>query len=159
MSFAKSDADLPQPKLPGSDLTPQPVPPPPGAPAGAQRRPQLPSFDISYPEGLKVGYKWFDAENKTPLFPFGHGLSYTTFAYSGLSVTDKTVMLTVKNTGTRPGVEIAQVYVALPAIAAEPPRRLAGWERIPLAPSESKTISMTFEPLFLSIFNIQKDDW
>lgn len=56
-------------------------------------------------------------------------------------------------------MEIAQVYVALPAIAAEPLRRLAGWERIPLAPSESKTISMTVDPLFLSIFNIQKDDW
>ena len=130
-----------------------------GGPAGAQRRPQLPPFDIAYPEGLKVGYKWFDAENKTPLFPFGHGLSYTTFAYSGMSVTDRTVTLTVKNTGRRAGAEIAQVYVALPDAAAEPPRRLVAWERVVLAPGESKTIALTVDPLFLSVFDSQKDDW
>ncbi len=159
MTFARSDADLPQPKLPGSDLTPQPVPPPPGAPAGARRRAQLPPFDITYPEGLKVGYKWFDAENKTPLFPFGHGLSYTTFAYSGLGVTGKTVTFTVRNTGGRAGAEIAQVYVALPASAGEPPRRLVAWERIPLEPGQSRTVSVAVDPLFLSVFDVQKDGW
>ena len=158
VTFAKGDADLPQSKVPGSDLTPLPAPPP-GGPAGAPRRPQLPPFDIAYPEGLKVGYKWFDAENLTPLFPFGHGLSYTTFAYSGMSVKDRTVTLTVKNTGRRAGAEIAQVYAALPAAAAEPPRRLVAWERVVLAPGESKTIALTVDPLLLSVFDSQKHDW
>ena len=158
VTFAKGDADLPQPKLPGSDLTPLPAPPP-GGPAGAPRRPQLPPFDIAYPEGLKVGYKWFDAENRTPLFPFGHGLSYTTFAYSGMSVKDRTVTLTVKNTGRRTGAEIVQVYAALPTAAAEPPRRLVAWERVVLSPGESKTIALAVDPLLLSVFDPQKHDW
>ena len=158
MTFAKGDADLPQPKLPGSDLTPLPAPPS-GGPAGGPRRPQLPPFDIAYPEGLKVGYKRFDAENRTPLFPFGHGLSYTTFAYSGMSVHDRTVTLTVKNTGRRSGAEVVQVYAALPDAAAEPPRRLVAWERVVLTAGESKTIALTVDPLLLSVFDPQKDDW
>ena len=80
-------------------------------------------FDIDYTEGLKVGYKWFDAENKEPLFAFGDGLSYTTFAYSGLKAGLDGVSFTVRNTGQRAGAEIAQVYVGLPAAAQEPPKR------------------------------------
>jgi beta-glucosidase len=159
MTFAKSDADLPQPKLPGSTLTPRPAPLPPGAPAGARRRMQLPPFDITYPDGLKVGYKWFDAEHKTPLFPFGHGLSYTTFAYSDLTVTGKTVTFTVRNTGVRAGAEVAQVYAALPASAGEPPRRLVGWARVELAPGESRTVSVEIEPRFLSVFDVRTHAW
>ena len=68
VTFAKSEADLPHPQVPGIDLKPANRPPP---------------FDVPYTEGLKVGYKWFDAEHKQPLFPFGYGLSYTTYAYSG----------------------------------------------------------------------------
>ena len=116
-------------------------------------------FDIDYTEGLKVGYKWFDAEGKTPLFPFGHGLSYTTFAYSGLKAGIDSVSFTVRNTGKRAGAEIAQVYVGLPAAAQEPPKRLVAWEKIRLAPGESKTVTLPLEPKFLSIFNEQKDDW
>lgn len=145
-TFAKSDADLPHPKVPGIDLVP----------AGGRGR--MPEFDIDYTEGLKVGYKWFDAENKEPLFWFGHGLSYTTFAYSGLRAGIDSVSFTVRNTGKRAGAEIAQVYAELPADAKEP-RRLAGWAKIPLQPGESKTVTVQIEPKFLSIFNEQKDDW
>ena len=116
-------------------------------------------FDIDYTEGLRVGYKWFDAEAKTPLFPFGYGLSYTTFTYSGLTAGIDRVSFTVRNTGTRAGAEIAQVYVGLPAASQEPPKRLVTWEKLRLAPGESKTVTLPIEPKLLSIFNEQKDGW
>jgi beta-glucosidase len=156
-SFAKSDADLPHPTIFGSV---RPAPTGEGGAAGARGgRGAMQAFDIDYTEGLKVGYKWFDAENKEPLFPFGFGLSYTTFAYSGLKADMNQVSFTVRNTGKRAGAEIAQVYAGLPAAANEPPRRLVAWEKIPLAPGESKTVTLPLEPKFLSIFNEQKDAW
>ncbi len=148
VSFAKSDAELPHPQIPGSNLK---------GPANAPWK--LPDFNIDYTEGLKVGYKWFDAEDKVPLFAFGHGLSYTTFAYSGLKADLDKVSFTVRNTGKRAGAEIAQVYVGLPAAANEPPKRLVAWEKVELAPGESKTVTLAIEPKFLSIFDEQKNDW
>ena len=159
-TFPKSEADLPHPAIFG--LNPSPAAPPAGvasAPgAGAPRRGPA-SFDVDYTEGLKVGYKWFQAEGKQPLFPFGYGLSYTTFAYSGLKAGIDTVSFTVRNTGKRAGAEVAQVYAGLPAAADEPPKRLVAWEKVQLAPGEAKTITLKIEPKYLSIFNEQKDDW
>jgi beta-glucosidase len=175
VTFAKSDADLPHPQIAGLNLTPVPATPRPAAPAagapptggpggfGGGMRGGLPPFDVPYTEGLKVGYKWYDAENKEPLFAFGYGLSYTTYAYSGLKVTPSgsglTVSFSVKNTGKRGGQEIAQVYASLPSSTGEPPKRLIGWDRVELAPGQSKTVTVNVEPLFLSIFNEQKDGW
>ena len=160
-TFARSDADLPHPVIFGS--APRPTTPPATPPAGAAGAPQqrfrMTPFDIDYTEGLKVGYKWFQAENKQPLFAFGHGLSYTTFAYSALKASIDSVSFTVRNTGKRAGAEIAQVYAGLPAAANEPPKRLVAWEKIQLAPGESKTVTVKLEPKFLSIFNEAKDDW
>jgi beta-glucosidase len=161
LTFAKSDADLPHPQIAGMNLTPAP---PTGGPGGfGGGRGGLPPFDVPYTEGLKVGYKWFDAENKEPLFPFGFGLSYTTYVYSGLKVTPAgnglTVTFSVKNTGKRGGQEIAEVYASLPAGNGEPPKRLIGWDRVELAPGQSKTVTVNVEPLYLSIFNEQKDGW
>jgi beta-glucosidase len=152
VSFAKADADLPHPAIAGMNLER-----PPAAANGERRRPQ--DFDIDYTEGLKVGYKWFDAEGKEPLFPFGHGLSYTTYAYSDLKASIGSVTLTVKNTGKREGAEIVQVYAALPAAAKEPPKRLVAWDKVRLAPGEQKTVTLPLDPKFLSIFNEQKDGW
>ncbi len=121
-----------------------------------------PTFDVHYDEGLKVGYKWYDAENKPVLFPFGYGLSYTTYAYSDLKVTpgkDTTVTFTVKNTGSRAGAEIAQVYAALPADAGEPPKRLVGWSKVQLNPGESKQVTVTVPPLYLSIYDVDSSSW
>jgi beta-glucosidase len=132
---------------------------PEGTPANARRRTQVPPFDITYTEGLKVGYKWFDAEKKAPLFAFGHGLSYTTFSYARLSATPKAVTFTVQNTGTRAGAEVAQVYVGLPASAGEPPRRLVAWEKVHLAPGESKTVVLPLDPLLLSVFDPVRNGW
>ncbi len=153
-TFPKSEADLPHPAIPG-----MPPEQPAGATAGRGGRGMPAGFDIDYTEGLKVGYKWFDAEDKQPLFPFGYGLSYTTFAYSGLKAGMDSVSFTVRNTGRRAGAEIAQVYAALPPAAQEPPRRLVAWQKVELAPGESKTVTLKLEPKLLSIFNEQKDDW
>ena len=161
VTFAKSDNDLPHPQVPGLDLLPQP-----GAGRGAgggSGRGGMPPFDVPYTEKLKVGYKWFDGENKEPLFAFGHGLSYTTFAYSGLRATvaghSATVSFMVKNTGKRAGKEIAEVYATLPASTGEPPKRLIGWQKVELAAGESKPVTIAIDPLYLSIFNEGKNSF
>jgi beta-glucosidase len=162
VTFAKSDNDLPHPQVPGMNLLPPPGAAGRGAGGGGGRG-AMPPFDIPYTEKLKVGYKWFDGENKEPLFAFGHGLSYTTFAYSGLHATvaghSVTVSLVVKNTGKRAGKEIAEVYASLPASTSEPPKRLVGWQKVDLAAGESKTVTIAIDPLYLSIFNEGKNSF
>ena len=149
MTFPHSEADLPHPKL----LTP---------PQGRRADESKPSFEVHYDEGLKVGYKWYEAENKAVLFPFGYGLSYTTFSYSGLKVTagsETTVSFTVKNAGSRAGAEIAEVYASLPASAGEPPKRLVGWYKVHLHAGESKEVSVGVRPLYLSVYDESSDSW
>jgi beta-glucosidase len=152
VTFPKSEAALPHAHIAG--MLP--------APAGGEPIQQKTPFDINYTEGLKVGYKWYEAEGKEPLFAFGFGLSYTTFSYSSLEVTPGAqlrVSFTVTNTGSRAGAEIAQVYATLPSSAGEPFKRLIGWEKVSLAPGESKAVSLTVEPKYLSIFNVDKESW
>jgi beta-glucosidase len=156
MTFPKSEADLPHPKLT------QPGPGQTGEEAVMKSGEAMPTFTVHYDEGLKVGYKWYDAEKKPVLFPFGHGLSYTTFAYSGLKVTagkETTVSFTVKNTGKRDGAEIAEVYAALPASADEPPKRLVGWSKVWLKAGESKEVTVSVSAKYLSIFDEADDGW
>jgi beta-glucosidase len=118
-------------------------------------------YAVRYDEGPEVGYKWYEAQNKKPLFPFGFGLSYTTYAYSGLSVDSaaKTVRFTVKNTGQRAGTEIAEVYARLPKGTDEPYKRLAGWKRVTLAPGESQSITVTIDDRVLQTFDEEKNVW
>lgn len=121
-----------------------------------------PTFSVEYTEGLKVGYKWYDAEHKKVLFPFGFGLAYTTYSYSNLQVepgATPAVTFTVKNTGNRAGEEIAEVYAALPASANEPPKRLVGWSKVPLNPGESKQVRVAIPQLYLSIYDEQQQGW
>ena len=159
ITFPKTEADLPHPAI---------VQPPPGTypPENPNRWRQAlegyPAFQTTYDEGLKIGYKWYDAERKQPLFPFGYGLSYTTYSYSNMKVTpgdQVRVSFTVRNTGSRAGVEVAQVYASLPSSAGEPPKRLVGWSRVKLNPGESKDVTVDIEPLFLSIFNTDQHAW
>jgi beta-glucosidase len=156
MTFPLSEADLPHAQL---------VAPPPGAQgrnAVMKTGEAKPTFSVKYDEGLKVGYKWYDAENKQVLFPFGFGLSYTTYAYSELKVRpgkETKVSFTVKNTGNRAGAEVAEVYAALPASAGEPPKRLIGWSKVQLNPGESQQVSISVDPLYLSVFDESQDDW
>jgi beta-glucosidase len=149
VTFAKDDSQLPHPVLPGME------------PGSSVPNGDHPPFDLSYTEGAEVGYKWFEAKNRQPLFPFGFGLSYTSYAYSGLTVDDaqRTVHFTVRNTGEREGTEIAEVYVALPAAAKESYKRLVAWQRVKLAPGESKDVTLTINPLYISIFDTGKDGW
>ncbi len=162
VTFAKSDTDLPHPQIPGLNLMPPPGAAGRGAGGGGGRG-AMPPFDVPYTEKLKVGYKWFDAENKDPLFAFGHGLSYTTFAYSELHAAaaghSVTASFVVKNAGKRAGKEIAEVYATLPASAGEPPKRLIGWQKVELAAGESKTVNITIDPLYLSVFNEGKNSF
>jgi beta-glucosidase len=152
VTFAKDDAQLPHPVVPGLE----------GIPAsGPNSEHRIKPFDLTYTEGAKVGYKWFEATHKEPLFPFGFGLSYTTYAYSSLKVdaAQHTVHFTVRNTGARAGTEIAQVYVALPAAAKEDYQRLAAWQRVTLNPGESKEVTVTLNPLTMEVFNTDKNGW
>ncbi len=156
MTFPRTESDLPHPKL---------ATPPPGTGdhgSEGNERGAKPAFEVQYNEGLRVGYKWYDAENKKPLFPFGYGLSYTTFAYSDLKVKpgkETSVAFTVKNTGGRAGEEIAQVYAALPPTAGEPPKRLVAWSKVHLDAGESKQVSLTIDPLYLSIYDENGSAW
>jgi beta-glucosidase len=158
ITFPKSEADLPHPTI----NKPDPAVQPRGPDAWRKTLEGIPAFQTQYDEGLKVGYKWYDAEKKPVLFPFGYGLSYTTFEYSHLKVTpgDKlSVSFTVKNTGNRAGIEIAEVYAGLPSSTGEPPKRLVGWQRVELNAGESKDVSIHIEPLFLSMFDTQQHAW
>lgn len=117
-----------------------------------------------YSEGVFVGYRWYDEEAIEPLFPFGHGLSYTTFSYSGLEVADDgttvTVSATVTNTGTRPGSDVAQLYLSKPGVAApQPPRWLAGFRKVSLAPGESATMTFTLDARSLSYWDTAAHAW
>jgi beta-glucosidase len=156
MTFPRSEADLPHPELV--------KPPDGGEDAGAKVKPEdaKPIFTVHYTEGLEVGYKWYDAKNKLVLFPFGYGLSYTTYEYSDLKVKagkEPTVSFTVKNSGARAGAEVAQVYVALPAAAAEPPKRLAAFSKVQLNPGESRELSLPINPRELSIYDETTSGW
>lgn len=113
-------------------------------------------FNVNYNiESQSVGYKWFDSQNKPVLFPFGHGLSYTTFAYSKIVttpvVTDGTKPIRVSffltNTGKVAGAEVAQVYLGLPAVAGEAPKRFVGSQKVFLKPGEKQRITVTIDPL------------
>ncbi len=121
---------------------------------------QWPSVDVNgtptvvYSEGLQIGYRWFDAHRIAPQFPFGHGLSYTTFKLSKLEVTPKTsdaehpikVQFEVANVGQRAGAEVPQVYLGLPQAAGEPPKRLVGFDKVWLEPGEKKRVTICIDP-------------
>jgi len=123
ITFPKSDQDLP--------------------------RPAISVGTVTYDEGLNTGYKWFDAKNIDPLFPFGFGLSYTTFTVANPTATlDKhqlTVTVDLANTGSRTGAEVVQVYLSMPAALNEPPKRLIGWQKVSLTGNTSQKVTITVD--------------
>ena len=156
MTFPRSIEDLPYPTLR--------VPPPGSMGDDSSRHPEKAhaTFSIEYKEGQNVGYKWYDSQQKPVLFPFGYGLSYTTFAYSDLKVVNgepAIVTFTLKNTGTRVGEEVAEVYAGLPAAADEAPKRLVGWSKVKLEPGQSKEVSVSVPAKYLSIFDEGQNGW
>jgi beta-glucosidase len=120
---------------------------------------------VQYSEGVDVGYRWYDANNLTPLFPFGYGLSYTSFSYSNLHVGTlsaggaATVTATVTNTGSRAGADIAQLYVTDPAASGEPPKQLQGFARVNLQPGAAQTVSFPVTQTNLQSYNATSNTW
>jgi beta-glucosidase len=109
---------------------------------------------VQFSEGLDIGYRWYDARDRTPLFPFGYGLSYTSFKYTKLAVRrgpggatgDVTVSATVTNTGSRAGADVAQLYLGDPAAVGEPPRQLVDFDRVSLQPGQSERVTFEVTP-------------
>ena len=122
---------------------------------------------VQYSEGIDVGYRWYDANTITPLFPFGFGLSYTQFAFSNLQISpssvdgtqDVQVSATVTNTGQRAGSDVAQLYLADPSASGEPPRQLAGFQRVNLGPGASAQASFTITPQQESWWDDSANGW
>ncbi|HKR26922.1 MAG TPA: glycoside hydrolase family 3 C-terminal domain-containing protein, partial [Acidobacteriaceae bacterium] len=121
--------------------------------------------EVHYSEGLDVGYRGYQAHNIKPLFPFGFGLSYTTFEFSGISVQANgegaVVRFRVANTGSRAGAEVAQLYVTFPSIdeAPEPPHQLKGFQKIELAPGQTRTVELNLSPQQLSYWSESRHVW
>ncbi|MGH3251444.1 MAG: beta-glucosidase family protein [Trebonia sp.] len=122
----------------------------------------------TYSEGLNIGYRFFDATGETPLYPFGYGLSYTSFSYSGLREKparngDLTVSFTVANTGSVAGAAIPQVYLGAPAHQPSgvqfAPRALAGYTRVSLDPGQSTTVRITVPKRQLQYWSTAKSSW
>lgn len=126
------------------------------------------TIDVTYNEGIFVGYRWFDKEKIKPLFPFGHGLSYTTFQY-GKATADKqdmtendkiTFTIPVKNTGNREGSEIVQLYISdTKSSLPRPIKELKAFEKVFLKPGEEKAVKLTINKSALSYFDADKHEW
>jgi beta-glucosidase len=123
---------------------------------------------VSYDEKLLVGYKWFDHAKIEPLFPFGHGLSYTKFDYSKLKVntsgnkgpaTTVKATVSVKNSGSVDGAEVVQAYLAFPESAGEPPKNLRGFEKVFLKKGKKENITFELSKTELSIWDTVANTW
>jgi beta-glucosidase len=121
--------------------------------------------NVQYSEGIDVGYRWYDSKNLTPLFPFGFGLSYTTFSFSNLHVGSLTaggtvtVTATVTNTGSRSGADVAQLYVTDPAASGQPPLQLEGFQRVSLAAGAAATVTFNLTQQNLRYWNSAAGAW
>ena len=115
---------------------------------------------VQYREGLYVGYRYYQTAGVPVAFPFGHGLSYTSFAYSDLKASADGVTLTVTNTGTREGAEIVQLYVAKPdAKIFRPAQELKGFAKVHLQPGESRTVTIPLDDKAFRYWNTQTNRW
>ena len=122
---------------------------------------------VQYSEGIDVGYRWYDAKNITPMFPFGFGLSYTQFRFSHLSVSpsavdgtrDVRVSGVITNTGKVTGSDVAQLYLGDPSATGEPPRQLEGFQRVSLAPGASAPVSFVITPQDMSWWSDAANGW
>ena len=137
-------------------------------------RPTIPTTIVDDTiEGQNVGYKWFDEQAEAPLFPFGYGLSYTSFAYAaltpqlafslgGLAVGAPLTLaapLTVTNTGATSGKAVPQLYVGVPSGLGEAPKRLAGFAKLSLLPGQQQRVTITIDPRLLAEYEASGDDW
>jgi beta-glucosidase len=138
-SFPRSLEQLPRPQIVGAEL------------------PKDQPFDVSYDEGAAVGYRWYDKQKRVPLLPFGHGLSYTSFAQQRLAarVVEQELEVTfrVVNTGARAGKQVAQVYASPVSGGWEAPKRLAGFAKIELEPGAATERTLRVDPRLLATYD------
>jgi beta-glucosidase len=143
VTFPTSPGQLPRPEIPGFTL------------------PQGQLFDVDYDiEGADVGYRWFARKNLKPLFPFGFGLTYTSFTYANLEVAGGetlTVSFDVRNSGQRAGADVPQVY--LTDAAGQKHMRLLGWSKVRLEPGASQRVTVTADPRLLADFDVAAPGW
>jgi len=127
-----------------------------------------PIYDVRYDEGVFIGYRWYEKKSIEPLYPFGFGLSYTTFKYSNLSIeTDMfskqgkvKVRLTVKNVGNRKGLETAQLYIQdIESTVPRPVKELKGFKKVNLEPGQSRTVVIELTKKDFSFWNPETKDW
>jgi beta-glucosidase len=145
VTFYASEAQLPRAARPGGSS-------------------EMDQFTIDYSEGAAVGYKWIDRNNLQPLFPFGHGLSYTSFGYGPLSAAPAAngsirVHFVLRNTGRRAGMAVGQVYASPAAGSWEAPKRLVGFAKVELAPGQSKAVDVNVDPRLLATFDETAHAW
>jgi beta-glucosidase len=122
---------------------------------------------VRYSEGLDVGYRWYDAKDETPLFPFGYGLSYTTFGFRNLKLSSGTLSengrldatVDVTNTGSRQGSEVVQLYLGDPAPTGEPDSQLKGFAKVSLAPHQTRRVRLTLTAADASYWSSQAQAW
>ncbi|MEE4455025.1 glycoside hydrolase family 3 C-terminal domain-containing protein [Novosphingobium resinovorum] len=123
------------------------------------------AVDQNYGEGVLVGYRWYDAKSIAPLFPFGHGLSYTSFFYDSLKLQRErasgqwTIRANIRNTGTMAGAEVAQLYISMPSAAGAPPRQLRGFSRVWLEPGDVAEVEFSLDQHSLSYWDELKREW
>ena len=145
VTFYASDSQLPRPVRPGGNS-------------------EMDKFTIDYSEGAAVGYKWVDRNNLQPLFPFGHGLSYTRFEIGGVTATPwpdgkVVVEFPVRNVGKVRGMEVAQVYVSPLNGGWEAPKRLGSFAKVDLLPGSYKTVTTIIDPRLLATFDEASHQW
>jgi beta-glucosidase len=145
VTFYASEAQLPRPVRPGGNS-------------------EMDQFIIDYSEGAAVGYKWVDKSNLQPLFPFGHGLSYTSFDYGPVSATPSPggsvhVRFTLRNSGRRAGMAVGQVYASPVAGGWQAPKRLVAFDKVELAPGASKPVDVDVDPRLLATFDAAAHAW
>lgn len=167
ISFPARDADQPRPLPPGLDAVrdaraekARRGPAPAGAPFDI--RGGVKPFAVDYAEGADLGYRWFERTGTQPLFPFGFGLSYTRFGYAGLVLeggATPRVRFTVTNLGARAGSDVPQVYAAVAGADGRRIRRLVGFERVTLAPGESRSLQLALDPRLLARFDAAQPGW
>ena len=134
-------------------------------PAQTRRSGRAPRPASVYSEGVDIGYRWYQSQNITPLFPFGYGLSYTKFSFSNLYVGafnadgNATVTATITNTGSVAGADVAQLYVGDPAASQDPPEQLKGFQRVTLNPGASATVTFPLTIHDLASWSPTDNQW
>jgi beta-glucosidase len=128
-----------------------------------------PYYEETYSEGVMVGYRWYDRQRIIPAYPFGFGLSYARFKFSGLTIEPRTtsgepsasVSMNVTNTGARSGWAVPELYVSLPSLAGvpQPPRQLKGFAKVSLAPGQSQRVTMQLDARAFSYWSDTANAW